>query len=172
MIWLDTYLDVCCLFWCYMCKQEHILKIDHVFLQALKGSKIQVETSYCSQDPRDRFNSSHYSYRTHHHYRVMMLSILSMFVLYHTIIIILILKILTSSLVQIQFCSIKFEVLFYEAKLPFSERCIAIWKCHHPIELLRHSYHTLALSKVVYNFVFAQGAQKLPEIKVPMFVFP
>ena len=53
--------------------QEHILKIDHVFLQALKGSKIQVETSYCSQDPRDRFNSSNYSYRTHHPtYRVMM----------------------------------------------------------------------------------------------------
>ena len=52
---------------------EHIPKIDHVLLQALKGSKIQVETSYCSQDPRDRFNSSHYSYRTHHPtYRVMM----------------------------------------------------------------------------------------------------
>lgn len=49
-------------------------------LQALKGSKIQVETSYCSQDPRDRFNSSHYhSYRTHHHYRVMMLSTISIF---------------------------------------------------------------------------------------------
>ena len=52
-------------------------------------------------------------------------------------------------------------MLFYEAKVPFSERCIAVWKCHHAIELLRHSYHTLALSKEVYNFVFAQGVQKL-----------
>ena len=73
----DWSLDVYRLYyyWCICCylMQEHILKIDHVFLQALKGSKIQVETSYCSQDPRDRFNSSHYSYRTHHPtYRVMM----------------------------------------------------------------------------------------------------
>ena len=45
--------------------------------------------------------------------------------------------------------------LFYEAKLSFSERSITIWKCHHATELLRHSYHTLALSKEVYNFVFA-----------------
>ena len=29
-----------------------------------------------------------------------------------------------------------------------------------------HSYHTLALSKEVYNFVFAQGAQKLSAIKI------
>ena len=53
------------------------------------------------------------------------------------------------------------RVLFYEAKVPFSERWIAVWKCHHAIELLRHSYHTSALSKEVYDFVFAQGAQKL-----------
>ena len=58
------------------------------------------------------------------------------------------------------------QVLFYEAKVPFSERFIAIWKCHHAIELLKHSYHALALSKEVYNFVFAQGAQKLSAIKI------
>ena len=52
-------------------------------------------------------------------------------------------------------------MLFYEAKVPFSERWIAVWKCHHAIKLLWHSYHKLALSKKVYNFVFAQGAQKL-----------
>ena len=58
------------------------------------------------------------------------------------------------------------RVLFYEAKLSFSERYIAMQKCHHAIELLSHSYHTSALLKEVYNFVFAQGAQKLPAIKV------
>ena len=44
------------------------------------------------------------------------------------------------------------QVQFYEAKLPFLERSIAIQKYHHPIELLRHSHHTLALQKEVYNF--------------------
>ena len=50
---------------------------------------------------------------------------------------------------------------FYEGNLPFSERCIAIQKYHNALELLEHTYHTLALSKEVYNFVFDQGAQKL-----------
>ena len=58
------------------------------------------------------------------------------------------------------------RVLFYEAKLSFSERHIAMQKCHHAIELLSHPYHTLALLKEVYNFVFAQRAQKLSAIKV------
>ena len=31
-------------------------------------------------------------------------------------------------------------------------------------EFLGHSYHVFALSKEVYNFVFAQGAQKLSAI--------
>ena len=65
------------------------------------------------------------------------------------------------SLAGLQWLSFEsFQVQFYGAKLPFSERCNVIWKCHYAIELLGHSYHTLALSKEVYNFVFAQGAQK------------
>merc|ERR1712008_343848 len=53
--------------------QEKFERSQNEIRKALKGSKIQVETSYCSQDPRDRFNSSNYSYRTHHPtYRVMM----------------------------------------------------------------------------------------------------
>jgi len=59
-----------------------------------------------------------------------------------------------------------YQVLFYEAKVPFSERCIAVRKCHYAIEHLRHSYHTLALSKKVYNFVFTQGTQNLSAIKI------
>ena len=58
------------------------------------------------------------------------------------------------------------RVLFYEAKLTFSDRYIAIQKCHQAIELLRNLYKTLALSKDVHNFIFAQGAQKLPAFKV------
>ena len=53
------------------------------------------------------------------------------------------------------------QVLFYEAKLPYSERCIEVQICHNAVELLGHSYHTIALSKEIYNFIFAQGAKKL-----------
>ena len=45
-------------------------------------------------------------------------------------------------------------------QVPFSEMSITIQKCQHAVELLGHSYHTLALSKEVYKFVFALGAQK------------
>ena len=53
------------------------------------------------------------------------------------------------------------RVLFYERKLPFLGRFIAIWKCQHAVKLLSHSHHTLVLAKEVYNFVLAQGAKKL-----------
>ena len=53
------------------------------------------------------------------------------------------------------------QVLFYEAKVPFSERCITIQKCEHAVKLLGHSCHTLALSKEVWNFILSQGSQKL-----------
>ena len=52
-------------------------------------------------------------------------------------------------------------VLLYEAKVPTSDWCSAVWKCSHAIEQQRHWYHTSALSNEVCNFVFAQGARKL-----------
>ena len=53
----------------------------------------------------------------------------------------------------------------YEAKVPTSDRCNTIWKCSYAIEYLSHQYHTSALSNELYNFILAQGAQKLSAIK-------
>ena len=49
---------------------------------------------------------------------------------------------------------------------------INVLQFRNAIEILRHSYHTLALSKEVHNLISAQGAQKLPALKVWMFIFP
>ena len=57
-------------------------------------------------------------------------------------------------------------VLYYEAKVPNSDRCKSKCQSYRAIKHQRHQYHTSAISNEICNLVLSQGAQKLPAIQV------